>query len=558
MASRTAVHTYDDHGAAVTRVKVCGDMVVSASQDGVVRLSSFASYQPPPQSATSAASGSGASTAPADATATGAEKFDDSDSDGEGGSGSDADADTRGADSDADTPARSRSGAASSATAGPTSTTAAGSGAAAGSSSGGIASNLSGRFASALSAVPFTLPMPPMASPVKGRLGRKSSKGSSSLRRHMCALKLTGHSGPVSAVDAYERPSAERAAELQRQAAAAAAPPAAADAKVTGGGLFGFGRKKAAAPATATREAELVVEAPAAAAALPSTTNYVVVTGGTDGTVKAWATKWTVDKKGYSTATALLLSSHSNMHKSGSIIEQVKLSADGCKAVSVGRDGSMGIVDIPTGKTWVMTMPTQSKGLFSWGSKDAAPLDPVTTPSGLPLVTCSIDSARGAMIITTAGADGTARCWDLRAGAVSVAFPSGTPIWAFSTVPAHGGGSMQLAADGSVLAPAAPLGDRYLVSGHEDGVVRVWDSRKPSTPMTMWAGNGSPVTALRARGDKVVTGCADGVVRLWDARSGQHLRCDGHTGQVVDLGVADDYLVSASWDGTLRCWYPSS
>lgn len=374
----------------------------------------------------------------------------------------------------------------------------------------------------------------------KGSSSSSSAGASRADQRFMSGLKLTGHSGPVSAVDAYElRP-----------------PAAAAEKKGTLFSGFGGGGK-----GKGTKDSTTATDEPPKPRTLPFTSKYVVVSGGTDGTVRAWTATWTVDKRGRPSGEAQHLSTHSSLHKSGAIIEQVKLSADGCKVVSVGRDGSMGIVDIPTGKTWAMTSPpppSTSRGLFSWGASSAAPVDPVTSPSGLPLVTCSIDVTRGPMVVTSAGADGTARVWDLRTGSVSVAFPSGSPVWAFSTIPAHGGGAPQLDAEGNLTAPSAPLGDRYLVSGHEDGLVRVWDSRKAAAPMATWSCNGSPVTALKARGDKVVTGCADGVVRLWDARSGLPIRCDGHTGQVIGTGVHDDYMLSASWDGTLRVFWPST
>ena len=137
----------------------------------------------------------------------------------------------------------------------------------------------------------------------------------------------------------------------------------------------------------------------------------------------------------------------------------------------------------------------------------------------------------------TAGADGTVRVWDLRMGTVALAFPSGSPIWCTATVPGHGAGSPVLNADGTVRSPPAPLGDVLLLSGHEDGVVRKWDSRMPLQPMQLLTGHSGAVVTLAADGDRVVTGSVDSTVRLWDAPSGASVRCDGHWGQVAATAI---------------------
>lgn len=142
--------------------------------------------------------------------------------------------------------------------------------------------------------------------------------------------------------------------------------------------------------------------------------------------------------------------------------------------------------------------------------------------------------------------------WDLRTGAVAVAFTSGQPVWCFDAIR-----SSQSAVDGD--APIGLGGGSLVVSGHEDGIVRRWDARRPVVSVSCWSGHGgSPVTSLCSVGDKVVTGCTAGGVRLWDAQTGLSLLCEGHTGQVAATAVADDYLLSASWDGGLSCWFPAT
>jgi WD40 repeat protein len=493
MFHRTHVHSYQDHAAAVTMVQVCGDVVLSASQDGTVRISSFARLPPMgmPAVGADAPGGPGKDARDNAGGASGAEDEGDEGDEGEGDvdgaqHGGMAAAGGAGMDSAqylADDGGEERGG-----------------GGGGGGSGGG-----GGGGGSLWGGITLPLPVPNLF------------RGSRGDHKFMSAIRLKGHSGPVTAVDAWERPE-----EVKRT---------------------WFRRKKATDASVRT---------------LPSTSNYIVVSGGSDGTIRTWAARWQVAKSGKASGTALHLATYSNLHKAGSIIEQVKLSVDGRLCVSAGRDGRIGVVDVATGKTWVMMMPSSSRGLFSWGSGTKEPLDPVLTPTGLPLVRCSIDVVRRPVTVTSAGMDGTARVWDLRTGSVAAAFPSGIPIWDFVTVPAHGGGVRQLNASGELAAPPSALGDAYLITAHDDGVIRKWDARMSHAPMALFTGHTHAVTTLSVDGDKVVSGSTDASVRLWDARTGLSVRCDGHMATVSGTAVSDDYMVSASWDGSLACWYPTT
>ncbi len=146
-----------------------------------------------------------------------------------------------------------------------------------------------------------------------------------------------------------------------------------------------------------------------------------------------------------------------------------------------------------------------------------------------------------------------------------LAFASGSSIWACASAPGHGRGSPQFAADGSPLLGAAPLGDVLLLTAHEDGCVRRWDSRAPAAPDAVFGRRGgAPVVALAAARDKVVAGGADGTVRLWDALSGEDMGVTGHvagaggSAAVAGVGVCDDLWVSAGRDGAVRVWAPEA
>ena len=162
----------------------------------------------------------------------------------------------------------------------------------------------------------------------------------------------------------------------------------------------------------------------------------------------------------------------------------------------------------------------------------------------------------------------TARVWDLRRCALALAFPSHSPIWCVATLPAHGRGAAVLDAQGGLVAPRAPLGDVLLATGHEDGLVRTWDSRRPDAPLLAFRvdQDRSSVTSISALGDLLLTGSSSGAVGVWDAVSGLGAASCAPPKPLLELtpplpihvaGVAwlnISSFVSAHWDGALRLW----
>ena len=102
----------------------------------------------------------------------------------------------------------------------------------------------------------------------------------------------------------------------------------------------------------------------------------------------------------------------------------------------------------------------------------------------------------------------------------------------------------------------------HLVSGGDDGTVRLWDAASEAPLATLTGHKGAVYSVgFSPDGARLVSGSSDGTLRLWDAVSGALLgTLTGHMGWVLSVGFSPDgrRLVSGSRDGTLRLWDTAS
>ncbi|KAF9471000.1 hypothetical protein BDN70DRAFT_939263, partial [Pholiota conissans] len=87
---------------------------------------------------------------------------------------------------------------------------------------------------------------------------------------------------------------------------------------------------------------------------------------------------------------------------------------------------------------------------------------------------------------------------------------------------------------------------KYLVSGLDDGTVRVWDAS---------------TVAFSSDNKRIVSGSADRTVRVWDASTGEELKVlQGHGNYVRSVAFSSDnkQIVSGSDDKTVRVWDAST
>ena len=159
-----------------------------------------------------------------------------------------------------------------------------------------------------------------------------------------------------------------------------------------------------------------------------------------------------------------------------------------------------------------------------------------------PVNAVAIGRAGDRDIIVSGSDDGTVRVWDAVTGD-----PAGAPL------AGH---------DGPVNAVAVGrAGDRdIIVSGSDDGTVQVWDAVTGDPPGAWLADHDGRVNAVAIgrAGDRdiVVSGSDDGTLRVWDAVTGDLLADHESWVNAVAVGRAGDrdIIVSGSDDGTVRVW----
>jgi WD40 repeat protein len=98
---------------------------------------------------------------------------------------------------------------------------------------------------------------------------------------------------------------------------------------------------------------------------------------------------------------------------------------------------------------------------------------------------------------------------------------------------------------------------KLLVSGGEDGLVRLWDAETGDARRAL-AGHGAGVTclAVSADGKELASGSGDRTVRLWETATGRLVRTLEHPQAVlaVAFGRDDQFLATGCADNTARLW----
>jgi len=101
---------------------------------------------------------------------------------------------------------------------------------------------------------------------------------------------------------------------------------------------------------------------------------------------------------------------------------------------------------------------------------------------------------------------------------------------------------------------------RYIASGSGDRTIRLWDIQENQCVLTLQIEDGVTTVAISPNGRFVAAGSLDKSVRIWDTQTG-HLveRTEGEQGHKdsvysVAFSPHGDHLVSGSLDKTIRMW----
>ncbi|WP_414587920.1 WD40 repeat domain-containing protein, partial [Scytonema sp. PCC 10023] len=109
---------------------------------------------------------------------------------------------------------------------------------------------------------------------------------------------------------------------------------------------------------------------------------------------------------------------------------------------------------------------------------------------------------------------------------------------------------------GTVYSVAISIDNQRIVSGGEDGTVRLWDTQ--GKLLAELRGHQGTVysVAISTDNQRIVSGGSDGTVRLWDTQGKLLAELRGHQGTVYSVAISTDNqrIVSGGSDGTVRLW----
>ncbi|MBW4597459.1 MAG: AAA family ATPase [Brasilonema angustatum HA4187-MV1] len=136
--------------------------------------------------------------------------------------------------------------------------------------------------------------------------------------------------------------------------------------------------------------------------------------------------------------------------------------------------------------------------------------------------------------IVSGGDDGTVRLWDRKGKQLGTFRGHHDLIW-----------SVAISIDGETI-----------VSGGRDGTVRLWDSKGEQVGTFRGHQGDVLLVAISIDSKTIVSGGRDGTVRLWDRKGKQVGTFRGHQGDVTSVAISIDgkTIVSGGRDGTVRLW----
>jgi len=103
-------------------------------------------------------------------------------------------------------------------------------------------------------------------------------------------------------------------------------------------------------------------------------------------------------------------------------------------------------------------------------------------------------------------------------------------------------------------------GRRHIISGSDDGTIRIWDAETGATVDKPLEGHswGVNSVAYSPGGRHIISGSDDKTIRIWDAKTGTPVGepLEGHSTSVKSVAYSPDgrHIISGSDDKTIRVW----
>ena len=115
---------------------------------------------------------------------------------------------------------------------------------------------------------------------------------------------------------------------------------------------------------------------------------------------------------------------------------------------------------------------------------------------------------------------------------------------------------VQMIHDGHLRSVAFSSDGKYLVSGGDDGTVRVWDVSEAKEVRRLLHDQGVTSVAFSSDGRYIVSGSYDKLVRVWSTATGNEISRMSHDFLINSVAFSpdDQHVVSGSADNTVRIW----
>ncbi len=163
--------------------------------------------------------------------------------------------------------------------------------------------------------------------------------------------------------------------------------------------------------------------------------------------------------------------------------------------------------------------------------------------------------------IVSGGQDGTVRLWSVSVTRPDSIYDAGSKVvWESEII--HRLDTPLAEHSGPVRSVAFSPDGRWIISGGDDGVVRVWDAKTRKALSVLPDGYEDKTLLLTPDSRWSVSGHDDGMVRVWESSTAQELIVLSHREKELDAKAVRSVAVSAdghqivlgSGDGTVRLW----